>query len=238
MYSDSLRATIFQRFSHSARFRAAQDEFCRSVKDGASVLDFGTGDGRIFEYYLERNKTCRYYGYDISKKMLSQASDHVKKNVILTDNIDDLSSHKFDYISCLETLEHIPDDVVPGVIRRMKSLLSPNEVLLISVPIESGPPSLFKQIIRMMAGQRERIATIPAILMSSVYLTGRVKRDQKDPGHTGFDFIRLRKIISSSGLRVLKTKYSPFSFGWFFVNSQVFYIAERAKEAESLKNTL
>ena len=54
MYWDSLSATLFQRFSHAARFKAAQGEFCRNIKNGAKALDFDTGDGRLCLYYFEK----------------------------------------------------------------------------------------------------------------------------------------------------------------------------------------
>lgn len=225
MYAKNINATLMQKFSHGSRFKTSAEIFSKHVDQKSLVLDFGTGDGRVFLDYLSRGKNCKYYGYDISQEMIDEADPVVKDRVFLTSNIKDIEDVRFDYISCLETLEHIPDEAVNDVIAKMASLLAKGGILVISVPIESGPPSLFKQIIRSISGQRERIATFKAILLSFFYFSSSIRRDQNDPGHTGFDFFEIKRKIKKNNLSIIKTMYSPFnSFAGFIFNSQVFYI--------------
>lgn len=124
MYAENINATLMQKFSHGKRFKVSAEIFERYVNQNSIVLDFGTGDGRVFIDYLSRKPNCKYYGYDISQEMIDQANGVVKDRVFLTSNIEDIEDVRFDYISCLETLEHIPDKAVNDVIAKLASLLA------------------------------------------------------------------------------------------------------------------
>jgi len=226
MYSEKINSTPFQKMTHSARFEVATDILAREGLGPKEVLDFGTGDGKIFGYYLRVNSECKYTGYDTAKSMLEQADDVVRENVELISDLNEIKERRYSYISCLETLEHIPDEKLLETLLLFRTLLKPNGTLVISVPIESGISALLKQIIRKVSGQSERVATPWTIFLSTIYLTSRIKRDQRDPGHTGFDYIKTRKLIEKSGLKIEKTIYSPFRALKGFINSQIFWICK------------
>lgn len=224
MYSKNISATIFQRFSHSSRFKLSKKVFLMMTKDGDNILDFGTGDGKVFEYYLQEKSLKMFYGYDISSSMLKQVLPELSDKVNFTNDIKDICSRKYNFISCLETMEHIPDAEVSNILNLLFSILNQKGKLLISVPLESGLSSLLKQIVRILSGQKEKETNLLTILLSLFFLTRFVKRDQRYPGHMGFDFFKLKKSIRSSGFKIIKTFYSPFPFLKFFLNSQVFYL--------------
>ncbi len=226
MYSEKINSTPFQKMSHSARFDVATDILAREGLGQKDVLDFGTGDGKIFTYYLRVNSESNFTGYDISNSMLEQADDLVRENVELISDLNKVKNRKYSYISCLETLEHIPDEKVLETLLLFRSLLEPDGTLVISVPIESGISSLLKQIIRRVSGQSEKVATPWAIFLSTIYLTSRIKRDQRDPGHTGFDYLKTRRLIENSGFMIKKTIYSPFGVLRGFINSQIFWVCK------------
>lgn len=228
MYSQKINTTIFQRLTHNSRFKIASSIYSDYAKESSKILDFGTGDGHIFSYYLKHNIRCDFVGYDVSEQMLSQASLVVKEAVKLTSDINIVRQYRYSYISCMETLEHIPDGKIADTLLVLRSLLEPGGKLVISVPLESGLPSLIKQLIRKLSGQKEKIATPTAVLLSSIYLTSLIKRNQADPGHTGFDYLALRRLVLECGLKIEKTIYSPVSIFGPVINSQVFWVCEQS----------
>ena len=122
MYSKSLSATIFQRFSHSSRFQIAKNIFLKTTNANDIILDFGTGDGGVFEYYLEENASKIFFGYDISQSMLNEVSPKLSEKVNFSSDIKEICSRKYDYISCLETMEHIPDAEVSNILNLFLSI--------------------------------------------------------------------------------------------------------------------
>ena len=224
MYGRNISAIIFQRFSHSSRFKLSKKIFLMTTKDGDNILDFGTGDGKVFEYYLQEKSLKMFYGYDISSSMLKEVLPELSEKVNFTNDIKDICQRKYNFISCLETMEHIPDAEVLNILNLLFSILNEKGKLLISVPLESGLSSLLKQIVRILAGQKEKETNLLTILLSLFFLTRFVKRDQRDPGHMWFDFFKLKKSIKSSSFKILKKFYSPFPILKFFFNSQLFYL--------------
>lgn len=183
MYGRNISAIIFQRFSHSSRFKLSKKIFLMTTKDGDNILDFGTGDGKVFEYYLQEKSLKMFYGYDISSSMLKEVLPELSEKVNFTNDIKDICQRKYNFISCLETMEHIPDAEVLNILNLLFSILNEKGKLLISVPLESGLSSLLKQIVRILAGQKEKETNLLTILLSLFFLTRFVKRDQRDPGH-------------------------------------------------------
>ncbi len=226
IYKNNLSATFLQRFSHSSRFKIVKKIFLKETINNNLILDFGTGDGEVFKYYLEGNPSNKFYGYDISSEMINQASTELKKKVYFTNNINDISLNKYHFISCLETLEHINEADVMKVLKLLSSLLAKNGKLLISVPVEIGPTSLFKQIVRNLSGQKEIGSNLRTIFLSLFFRTEFINRNKKYPGHLGFNFFKLKKSFKSADLRIIKTIYSPFPFLNFLFNSQVFFLIE------------
>ena len=90
MYDKNISATIFQRFSHSSRFKLSKKIFLMTTKDGDNILDFGTGDGKVFEYYLEEKSLKMFYGYDISSSMLKEVLPELIDKVNFTNDIKDI----------------------------------------------------------------------------------------------------------------------------------------------------
>ena len=178
MYKNDLNTTVAQSISHKKRFKNIVSIFKRYRNQNGKVLDFGTGDAATIDEYLKVDTfRYEYFGYDISEKMLSEASEVVKNEATLTTDLESISNLDFGYISCFETLEHIPDKIVPSVLDSIYELLSDEGVFVISVPIESGISSLFKNIIRAFSDQRERIATLSAIILSFLYMPYLVVRE-------------------------------------------------------------
>jgi len=102
------------------------------------ILDYGCGAGHLLDRLLKRNLQC--YGVDSStqsiekvKNKFSIYSDRLEVRVI--DNIvAPYPKDYFDVITCIETLEHIPDDLIAPLLSELKRLLKPGGLLIITTP--------------------------------------------------------------------------------------------------------
>lgn len=108
---------------------------------GKKILDYGSGNGKLFEYLIEKkwvNKD-QLYGVDIEQSHL----DYIKEHVWVTNlSLVDLETQKttlewgqFDVIFCLDIIEHSerPDDILIELKRLLKDdgtivLCTPNRL--------------------------------------------------------------------------------------------------------------
>lgn len=81
-----------------------------------TVLDIGCGGGILTESMARHG--AQVYGIDISKELIDTASHHARQSsleinyeVNTVENFAQRSAKKFDVITCMELLEHVPDPV-------------------------------------------------------------------------------------------------------------------------------
>lgn len=110
------------------------NQFISNLSKNAKVLDVGCGCGRDVSYLMEEQYDV--IGVDLSKGMINEAKKRVEGgNFILMDMLDlKFDKESFDGIWCMASLDHIPKDIVPGVVGKLYDLLSDKGVLYLSVP--------------------------------------------------------------------------------------------------------
>lgn len=99
------------------------------VEDGSSVLDIGCGSGEFLEYLQSQHSGLTLEGTDVSKVAVesTQAKGFAARVVDMgTEEI----AGTYDYITCFEVLEHIPEAEV--ALRRFKQAF--RRKLIISIP--------------------------------------------------------------------------------------------------------
>ncbi|MEH8025424.1 bifunctional 2-polyprenyl-6-hydroxyphenol methylase/3-demethylubiquinol 3-O-methyltransferase UbiG [Gallibacterium anatis] len=107
--------------------------------NGKKVLDVGCGGGILSESMAKSGANVT--GIDMSPQPLAVAKQHAQDNNLIIDyqqsTIEDflqqhqqLQAEKFDVITCMEMLEHVPDPL--SIIRSCRQLLKPDGVLFIS----------------------------------------------------------------------------------------------------------
>jgi SAM-dependent methyltransferase len=113
------------------RFRAATR--LARVTPAAAVLDIGARDGGLKSFLPPGT---RYQGIDIAPEFASA-------EVLIQDISTGLpfSDGAFDYVFCIEVLEHVPNPF--GTLGEIRRVLRPEGVLILSVP----NPYHFKEII-------------------------------------------------------------------------------------------
>jgi len=146
----------------------------------------------------------------------------------------------FDAVFCMEVLEHVIE--VEPVIERFAELLAPGGKVVISVPIETGPPLLVKQSMRRIAGWRG-IGDYPGTrpyslteLAASLLASGK-RQHIKRPIHTnpdglrfhdhkGFNWMVLREVLTRS-FQIEKTQTSPLPWLSPFLASQIWFVLRK-----------
>lgn len=113
----------------------------------ANILDVGCGAGILTESFYGLCKSIT--GIDTSKSNIDIANSRAQKynlniNYIHTDIESYDFNKKFDVITCLEVLEHVPD--INSIITSCKNNLSPNGSLFIST-INKTPQSFILSIL-------------------------------------------------------------------------------------------
>ena len=116
---------------------------------GARVLDVGCGGGILSESLAKEG--AKVTGIDQGANVIKVAKLHMKESDLDIDykqlNIEDyfeLNKEKFDVITCLEMLEHVPDP--SSIIERCAALLKPGGTIFFST-INRNPKSFLFAII-------------------------------------------------------------------------------------------
>lgn len=104
-----------------------------------ALLDIGAGTGELIE--LEKQKFDIIYGIDIDEESVKVCTELFKKEEhirILNGSIDimesSLANIKFDYITCLDVLEHIEMNKCGEYLKKIYHLLEDDGIFLFSAP--------------------------------------------------------------------------------------------------------
>ena len=225
-------------FSHRGRFRTA----CRLVEPyaGSSLLDYGCGDGSFLAMVAERFPVA--VGADIDAK---QNEDCARRLAGLTNlsfaHTSEIArgAHdgRYGVVTCMETLEHVSETALPGVLNDLRRAMAPGGTLIISVPIEIGPTLPLKQIARRIAGWRrlgdyqwmEHYSLSEMTRMAFATHNTRIARPEYsgDHGsyhlHKGFNWRALRQRLREECV-VHRTLFSPFGWSGGLISSQAWFI--------------
>lgn len=232
-------------WSHRSRFRLAR----RLVAPwaGRALLDYGCGDGTFIaqigdlfphvvgaDYDAHQLEDCRLrftgrggVGFVTTAELASAAHEHA-----------------YAVVTCMEVLEHCTESQVAAVMADLKRLAARDGVVIISVPIETGPALAGKQIMRALAGRRglgdyasreryrpgeflrmvfagARTAIERPVYMADVAPTG----PREFCGHKGFNWRALRLRLERD-FRIVHNRFSPLGWLGGALSSQAWFICE------------
>ena len=106
--------------------------------NGKKLLDAGSGDGRLL-HELQSNRVT-LAGVDYSEKALRFARAFNPSITFFWKNLVDMDLAKnYDYITFIETLEHIEPFLIPKALKNLHRHLKNNGKLIVSVPSTNIP---------------------------------------------------------------------------------------------------
>ncbi|MGE5293855.1 MAG: class I SAM-dependent methyltransferase [Solirubrobacterales bacterium] len=110
------------------------------LRPGTTVMDYGCGPGFLIEYLLSRRVEC--HAADLSTKAVELANRKYAGNLcwkgasVLSATESLLPAAHFDVVTCIETLEHLPDDSLQRVVREIFGYLKPGGIGVFSTPFD------------------------------------------------------------------------------------------------------
>ena len=141
MYADEAR-----KHKQKLRLEVIREMLQSSNPSAGKILDVGCGDGYAAQYVLNGITYETYTGVDLSPMKLQAVLCRVNRaRVIIADaEILPFQSESFDYILCLETLEHL---LAPQItLTEIESVLKQCGVCIISIPIDSKLQEIWKKV--------------------------------------------------------------------------------------------
>ena len=211
------------RLSHRTRLKKSIEQIPQ--KDGLRILDIGCGDGFFLNQLKESAKDTKIQlvGFEPYMKSINKNTIEIYKDwneVLLNSN----NNGKFDYLTCFEVLEHLNSYGQKEILKKIIDVAHEKSKIIISVPIEKGPPAIIKNLIRRINyPQKKNIYNLRNIT-KSVFKKPipECREGQEYLSHMGFYFDDLESIINKYFV-IEKKEFSPFRYVGYYFNSQVFY---------------
>jgi 2-polyprenyl-3-methyl-5-hydroxy-6-metoxy-1,4-benzoquinol methylase len=211
-----------KRFSHRKRLQIAE-----GFASNGPILDYGAGDAELLRLLASQpGCTAELWGFE--PYLIGEARENlaslVGDRVRLVESFEGLPTGHIDRIYCLEVFEHLPEPLQIQAVRNIGQLMAPDGRCVISVPIEVGPASLAKNLVRAIARQPHP-GTTPMTIARSI-LGRPIVRPVADyiPSHIGFRHWQLEGLLALLGVAVERKVCSPFPRLGSWANSQVFYL--------------
>ena len=106
-----------------------------------SMLDVGCGDGRLVSLASERFDSRKLVGIDASEQAIGLARLLARGGEFVADDITrpGVFPQPFDVLTCVEVIEHIPPDALPGFVAGMRRQVKAGGKLLVTVPSTNRP---------------------------------------------------------------------------------------------------
>jgi len=215
------------RFAHRTRTKVSISLL--KNRSYTNLLDFGCGDGNFLRLVHSHKNNSSFIGYEPYMETKQDAS-----KITIYKHWNEVISHCksngfFDVITCFEVMEHFSKERQIRYLDDIKKLLKKDGILIISVPIEKGLPSLIKNLRRIQIGfsGNEEIYTFKNIMCSLFGLKSssldRLRIGNDYLPHMGFYFNVFEQTLKQ--LFIIESFfYSPFPKLPYFFNSQAFYI--------------
>lgn len=229
-------------WSHRSRFERARE--LTKPYQGRRLLDYGCGDGTFL--VLVHDLFPDAVGVDADPKQVAECARRLTSlqglSFMLTDELrTPRHATRYDVVVCMEVLEHCLETVVDEVAEDLRRLITPEGMVLISVPIETGPSLIVKEFVRLVAAwrrlgdyqyrERYTLGELATMLFAThdTSIPRPVYRQDFEPArpnifhtHKGFNWRRLRRQLTRYFV-IHETCFSPFGWLGGYANSQVWF---------------
>lgn len=174
-----------------------------------SVIELGCHDGRLLDFIP---KPTRYVGLDanweggldLAREKFAGAAN-CSFYTVQTPNQIPSGLDGFNFGASLETLEHVPPELVDGFLSELANRI--DGYFLVTVPNEIGPVFLAKWLIKRIFRISPTQYTAAEIFFTTIGRTEHVQRME----HKGFDYRNMIKQIATH-FEVVKVRGFPMRF--------------------------
>lgn len=219
--------SLIRRTTHKLRLTKSIQS--AKLKNSDNILDFGAGDGYLGKMIYTKGFhkiTC----YEPVEEQFQQMKQLLEDNpsIRTTNDLADLTPHKFDVIFCLEVMEHLTDATIENCLENIKRLLTDNGKILISVPWESGLNGFVKNCIKKTIDKDKTYSysDLWKIAFNKKNVPRKVIDFDSFPyiiEHFGFNNYHFEKILVKNKLLIAKKTNFPFRI----FSSQIFYLIQK-----------
>lgn len=187
-YNERLFSSGIRRKLHYARFKWIREQFAKRNRPAESVLELGCFDGKLIDFLSSKPK--RYVGFDanweggldIAKTRWSGQEGFAFVEAASPAEMHLSAADTFDVAVVMETLEHVPPELVDGYLRKISEHL--NGYLFITVPNEKGLLFLAKWAAKKLLRGDSDQYSLSELLNATLGRMNRVARRE----HKGFDY--------------------------------------------------
>jgi len=196
-------------------------------------LDYGAGDGALVEKLNARNSlpgaVVLYEPDEGMREQLTQNIKKIRENIVVVSDKNQISPLKYDLITALEVLEHLPLQQRIEFYIFVAETIKPSGKCLIEVPVEYGPILLIKELGRKFIKRRVSEYSINELFRAFI---GKIQ-DTKNryditdnrtfiSPHRGFDLNKFLTELGAIGT-YRELVRSPFTFLPRMFNQVVLY---------------
>ncbi len=210
------------RLAHRRRYLRSAN-LIGNLKPG-TFLDWGTGDGHLFHVLNEKGVLPpEAFAFEPNRRLAPQLS-RLPINVSVSWSYDEIASIaetrqlRFDVITCLGVLEHLPLRFRLPFYDFVNRFLDDTGTCIVELPIESGLTLIIKEAARTRLMGRRRENSVAGLLRGMVGLRYRdPNRWNEECGddvltfHAGFDHRLCRDELESRFI-IKRTQRTPFPF--------------------------
>jgi 2-polyprenyl-3-methyl-5-hydroxy-6-metoxy-1,4-benzoquinol methylase len=172
---------------HHSRFNWAAER-AKRLGSELRLIELGCFDGRLFG--MLRHSLEEYVGLDANWEggldlARAQWKGEAKARWIQSSDPADLKQFAdghFDLAAALETLEHVPPDLMPRYVEELARVTRGH--ILVTVPNELGPVFLAKYVAKLALYGGEQPYRMGEVVAATLRRSDRVERDD----HKGFDY--------------------------------------------------
>lgn len=201
----------------------------------SAICDFGAGNGELCKLLAARYPNAKIICYEPTPDLLAEAKLNLATvgNIEFCSDIASFASHSVDLVFCLEVFEHLPPTEMNTAMRQIKALLNEHGTAIIGVPVEIGPPALYKGVFRMTRRFGDFDATPKNVFLSFLGLPPK-NRPVADITagakyhfhHMGFDYRNFQRSIAAE-FKLRKVITSPFAILGPLINPEIYFVSDK-----------
>lgn len=177
----------------------------------STLLDIGCGDGKLLLEAKKEFPNKKLVGIDYSEKAIALSRGLCPNVEFIAGDIttDVLGNKKYDIITLIETLEHIPPDQIKSFIKSIHRHLEDDGELIITVPSKNLPVEKKHYQHFSIDSLAETIS--PYFTISEKYFINKLSKK-----------VELMKIIFSNRFFILNNKFLLNSFFRYYMKNLFF----------------